>query len=319
MVWIGGRQRCYAFAGLSATALSIATPTAYGADFGVSFQWGHRSDDFYWNIADADGSPDVLSELTWNLGEVQELRVDAFLSHGNWILGLQAARGTVEEGRNQDSDYLGDGRTIEFSRSNNNSGGEISEMVASVGYQLTVSQPSDAAFIHFTPSLGYGRFRQYLTMTDGCQTIPPPADPSLPCTPFPNLQSSYDTQWDALTFGLDLLTGPKAGPFAVRLRVESFVKANYDAVADWNLKQNFQHPVSFSHAADGSGYRASVGLEYVLTGEVMLTATYMKMAWETEPGIDTTYFASGRVENTVLNEVVWDADSYLLGIGVRFR
>lgn len=285
---------------------------------GMTFEVGHRRDDFHWNIADSDGDPDVLSELTWNLDQMRELRLEGFLTHGKWKLDWHTARATVEEGSNQDSDYLGSGRTDEFIRSNNRGDGKIDDIGIRLGYQFDLDLPAAPGYLKMIPSLGYGRMRQYLVMTDGCQTIPNP-DPSVSCTPFPNLQSTYHTSWESMTIGFEVLLGLKASRLGIRWRSEAFVDADYDATANWNLRQALQHPVSFRQHAEGSGVRSSIGLEYVLAAPLVLTATYTTMAMETEQGVDTTYLRDGRAVSTFFNEAVWRSEVYMLGIGARFR
>ena len=84
---------------------------------------GYRKDDLDWNIAgDINGdNPNVLSELTWEDVESYQVKLQGAIVWPNRI----AMRGYVNygwifDGDNQDSDYLGDNRTFEFSRSNNN-------------------------------------------------------------------------------------------------------------------------------------------------------------------------------------------------------
>ncbi len=43
-------------------------------------------------------------------------------------------------------------------------------------------------------------------------------------------------------------------------------QAVYRATADWNLIQNFSHPVSFTHHADGFGVEGQMGVEYAIGG-----------------------------------------------------
>lgn len=298
--------------------IMIMASAAAGADGGVTFELGHRSDDFYWNIADSDGDPDVLSELAWTLDEMRELRVKGNVSLGNWQLAWHGARATVEEGTNQDSDYLGNGRTREFSRSNNTGGGAANDVGVRLGYRFVANVAAAPAFLTVTPSIGYSRMRQYLTMTDGCQTIPNP-NPLTSCTPFANLQSTYDTEWDTLAVGLEVSVGLKASPLSLHMRVERFADADYQATANWNLRQNLQHPISFTQHAEAVGSKGSVGLEYALSGPAVVTLTYAKMKMTTDPGTDTTFLSNGQVESTRLNEVHWTSDTILLGIGVRLH
>lgn len=320
-----GFGRCSGIHTVCFVALAMVTTcsTAF-ADGGVTFEVGHRRDDFRWNLADADGSPDVLSELTWNFEEMREVRIEGFLSRDNWLFAMHIAHASVEEGTNQDSDYAAEGRTQEFSRSNNRGGGNADDIGIQLGYQLDLSSAESPTFVQLIPSLGYNRLHQDLTMTEGCQTIAGGTRVGPPCAPFAGLQSTYDTQWNAATLGLELLTGPKGRSFALRMRYEALVNAQYEAVADWNLRSDFQHPVSYRHLADGTGYRVSLGLEFVVSGPLVLTATYARMGLTTDPGTDITYLddndpTTPASVTTTLNEAIWDTESYRLGIGARFH
>src|SRR5690349_6645454 len=87
---------------------------------------GYRRDDFTWSIAgdSAGGSPNVLSELT--LSKMPIYQVTAGIETvfpGQVVTQLGLGYGWVAGGRNRDSDYLGDNRTLEFSRSENGVGG----------------------------------------------------------------------------------------------------------------------------------------------------------------------------------------------------
>lgn len=318
-----GRRWGYRFTCFAALWMAMSADAAY-ADGGITFEIGRRSDDFRWNLAQIGGSPDVLSELTWNLNEMREARIEGFLSRGNWRFAMRFARATVEEGTNQDSDYNGNGRTEEFSRSNNRGGGNAEDLGIQLGYEIELNSVESPAFLQLTPTVGYNRLQQNLTMTEGCQTIASGILVGPPCAPFAGLQSTYDTGWNTASVGLELLAGPKAGFVALRLQYEAFLNAQYDAVADWNLRSDFQHPVSYRHMADGAGYRMSVGLEFAVAGPLVVTATYSRMSLTTDPGTDITYLndndpSTPETVTTTLNEAIWDTDSYLLGIGTRFR
>ena len=91
------------------------------------FSAAYRVDSLDWNIAsDPSGTltPNILSELTWSDLKIIDLKVE-FVNRGgdNSYARGYFAYGIIMEGDNQDSDYNGDNRTLEFSRSNNSSDG----------------------------------------------------------------------------------------------------------------------------------------------------------------------------------------------------
>lgn len=101
---------------------------------------GFRQDDFDWNIAGdiQGGSPNILSELTWpDLSMTQIKAKGRILLKDHLVLDGYAAYADIYSGKNQDSDFLGDNRTSEFSRSNNASDdGEAEDLSAGVGYRF---------------------------------------------------------------------------------------------------------------------------------------------------------------------------------------
>ena len=104
---------------------------------------GYRRDDLDWNIAgDINGNnPNVLSELTWDDVESYQVKLQGNFVWPN-IIALKgyANYGWIFDGDNQDSDYLGDNRTFEFSRSNNNTDDHyVWDASVAIGYPLRLS------------------------------------------------------------------------------------------------------------------------------------------------------------------------------------
>ena len=93
---------------------------------------GYRIDQLDWNIAgnNAGTNPNILSELTWKDLEIYQVQFKPSVTLGNshrggvrYHLRGMLGWGSIVDGSNQDSDYAGDNRTLEFSRSNNSAGG----------------------------------------------------------------------------------------------------------------------------------------------------------------------------------------------------
>lgn len=281
----------------------------------VTFNTGYRQDNLNWTIAgDINGSnPNILSELTWTDLDIFQMEIGLEAKFWrNFKLGGTLAYGFIFGGQNQDSDYLGDNRTLEFSRSNNSAdGGNTRDISVAFGYEFLFGS---GAF-GFTPLFGYSNHVQNLNITDGVQTIPP-------LGPFPGLDSSYDAEWAGPWAGLDLtfriLTkGQKAPDHEFKLGSEYHFNADYSAEADWNLRTDFQHPISFEHEADGSGLILEGSYKIIWLGGWSLDFNGKYQEWQTDPGIDTVFFSDGTVAVTRLNEVNWD--SYSLMIGFTFR
>lgn len=103
------------------------------------FKTGFREDELFWNKAGRGGQPNILSELSWDNLIILTANVGTILYFGNhWLGNVDLLFGQIKSGDNQDSDYLGDNRTREFSRSNNSTDdGDVLDISAHAGYRWT--------------------------------------------------------------------------------------------------------------------------------------------------------------------------------------
>ncbi len=277
---------------------------------------GYRVDNLDWTIAgDINGNnPNVLSELTWDDVESYQVKLQGSLVWPNFI----AVKGFADyawifDGDNQDSDYLGDNRTFEFSRSNNSTDdGFLWDASLAIGYPYRFGRPIIGTI---TPLLGYSYHEQNLNISNGNQTIPDQG-------PFPGLDSSYDTEWKGPWIGLDLrFKAREITTFAHRF--ETYVAyeyhwADYHAEADWNLRDDFAHPKSFEHDADGNGWKIGAGFNLWLHHNWALNFNYEYQDWSTDSGTDKVFFSDGSTAKTKLNEVNWSSYALSLGVSLRF-
>ena len=277
---------------------------------------GYRFDDFNWNIAsDITGSatPDILSELTWSDLKMTQIKAEGeivFLGH--FVLDGSGSYADIYDGDNQDSDYLGNDRTLEFSRSNNKSDdGESLGWSAGGGLRLPLgSEPMllGAEDIALTVLGGYAHNELNLIITDGFQTIPATGS-------FAGLHSSYWAEWEGPWAGVELKGSMKRLLGAFRFE---YHWANYNGSANWNLRADFQHPKSFEHEADGRGLVFNLSTSYKLTENFALDFQADIMDWKATGGIDRTFFSSGATSETRFNEVNWESLSFMLGSSYRF-
>lgn len=293
-------------------------------DFGVS--GGYRVDQLDWNIAgNIEGnSPDVLSELTWH-----DLKSNQVSARGKMIITnaqvsvagairVGGNYGEINSGENQDSDYNGDGRTREFLRST---------AIADSGAVWDGNLGGGVVFFNqartfaVTPMVGYSLHRQNLTMREGnlvlSEQANAPEDFTLPATgPFADLNSTYETRWHSGWLGLDLDYIPTPH-FDLHGAVELHA-GKYQADANWNLRGDFAHPVSFRHSSDqANGIVANIGMRAGVRN-VLLTLDVNYQRWRAKDGEDQTYAWNGASGITKLNEVNWEASSINAGMTVSF-
>lgn len=290
---------------------------------GITLDAGFRRDSLDWNIAGTNNSPNVLSELTWRdlnifqlKGELAGANVEGTYFRASFDYGW------VLSGENQDSDYAGDDRSLEFSRS-------INGVDGSTVWDASVGMGKEFFFGHkklhrLIPQAGFSYHSQNLRMTDGNQVLWNQdnallLDPDFlpqPLGPIPGLRSSYDATWSGPWIGVDTLWDLRESG-NVRLRLEAHW-AWYSAEANWNLRSDFDHPVSFEHEADGRGFLLDLAWHGApMRDRWVWGANLSFQRWTTDVGTDTTYLVDPcycYVEGP-LNEVNWS--SVTLGLSLR--
>jgi len=293
---------------MGATDASEANP--HHLELGVNMSY--RSDNVDWNIAnEATGTltPNVISELRWNNLKIRQSRLHLNLNLGKVLLRGSVAGGKIISGANEDSDYAGDNRSLEWSRSHNDAGvGKTGDFSAGIGYRLTPT----ATTVSFAPLIGYAWHGQQLHMRNGTQTVSKTTTlngtivTAQPLGPVPGLNSSYTTSWNGAWLGL-LIDWPQN-----RWRTQLSTRyewMNYRGEANWNLRADLQHPVSFLHLASGTGWRIAGKLEYAVTPKWRIGINGSFSRFSTRTGTDTFFAANGSTGETRLNEVNWHSIS----------
>jgi hypothetical protein len=272
---------------------------SFGADVGM------RTAHFDWSIAsDMSGhkTPDTLSELSYdNLsimdgGGMLALSVTEGRFEHTYI-ETQLRRGRIQDGNIRDSDYDGNDKTREYSRSYSDPAGSGTfEFDANIGRDFYVTDN-----VLFRPLIGYSYQTQNFLKQDGEQIVS-----TYGRTPkvgaFNGLASTYDTQWNALTLGAD--TQYHGERYVLGLRAQLLMSAYYGE-ADWNLRSDFAHPRSFAHWANGTGSQLTASYAYRLTKNWWLKADGYAQNLRTRDGVDTVFFNSGKTSSTKLNETQW--------------
>jgi len=274
-------------------------------DASLQISPGIRQDNLDWNIAAIDGSPNILSEVTWtDLTIIQLKGSGKLLVSDKFYVRGSLGYGEIIDGENQDSDYSGDNRTGEFSRSDNKTDdGSVFDASAGLGYQFRIKRFTIA------PMIGYSYHEQYLVITDGHQTIPDTGD-------FSGLDSKYDAQWYGPWTGVDLSL--EIIERLILSGVFEYHWADYRGVGDWNLRDDFEHPRSFEHDANGRGILVSAAINYAFTERWGMGLAVNYQDWTTDDGTDRTFFSDGTESSTRLNEVNWDSIAGELGVTFRF-
>ena len=278
---------------------------------------GWRWDDFNWNIAsDITGTatPNILSELTWSDLKMTQLAAERNIVLGNrFVFDGMFSYADIYKGDNQDSDYLGDDRKLEFSRSNNNSSdGEAMDWSVGGGLRFYLKTNEDLFAVDklsLTVLGGYSKHELNLIITEGFQTIPAWGAFG------PTLHTSYWAEWEGPWLGFEV-EGAKDKLFGT-FRF-AYHWADYYGSANWNLRPDFRHPKSFEHIADGMGLVFNLGASYHLTDDFTLDLRADIQQWEASKGIDRTFFSDGTSSDIRLNQVNWESKAFMLGSTYHF-
>jgi len=186
---------------------------------GGSLSLGYREDSLDWNIGGGSDGPNVLSELEWKNMDIFQLRGELSGSNDEDIYFRgQASYGWVWDGQNRDSDYAGNNRTLEFSRSGNSvDGSRVLDLSAGLGVMLYAG---DARRWRIIPMVGYSWHYQNLRMRNGnqqlsnlanLQVLDSDATRVTPLGPFPGLDSRYDAKWYGPWLGADIFLDLQTG------------------------------------------------------------------------------------------------------------
>lgn len=287
----------------------------------VRLSAGYRIDNLNWNIAgDLEGAnPNVLSELNWSSIKIYQLKLVGRTVIKDWVcLKGELDYGMVVSGDNQDSDYLGDDRTQEFSRSVNSvDGKDVWDGSIGGGPRFSFLD----ATVSLCPMLGYAIAEQDFNIVDGYQVLS--TLPDMPSTgPIEGLDSRYQTRWKGPWIGAELLLSMPVQKGPLRcvevLFTGEYHWIDYSAEANWNLRNDLQHPVSFSHDADGKGIMLGTTLRFQTNHHWGASLGMHMVDMATDAGLDRVYFSDGSIGETRLNEVNWRSFTVEAGLSYQF-
>jgi len=284
---------------------------------------GVRQDNFIWDTSGIVQFYDVVtvsSELEWEDLNIYEVGGKGRLVVGNstmpfaTCIRVRGAYGEIYDGEVRDSDYVSaDNSKYEFSRSiSDGDDGYTFTLNAGIGPQFSFwDGKMSVAFL-----VGYNYHEQNLRLKNGLQVIGDGYVVPEVGYYMPDLSSSYDATWEGAWVGVDA-----ALRLSPRLMLEASVEVqdvNYEAEANWNLRDDLAHPVSFEHDADGISVITSAALHYLLNDSWALSGNINYGYMVTDAGTHTAYGSDGSVTKIRLKEVEWDSIGATLGLRCIF-
>lgn len=296
---------------------SLATlhpSTALAGQLLFDMHAGHRNDRLQWGIADPVNGIDTLSELSWRSLRMAAAGADVrYRSSASLVLLARADYGYATSGSVQDSDYWQSGRQNEFSRSTGSAQGSQA-FGLSAGIGLPFGKEIGDWQVQLMPMLGLASQHQKLRFREGNQVYVYPGSQT-PLGPIDGLNTRYDARWNGVWGGLELALQNRKD-LTMRVRLEQHV-SDYSAKADWNLRTDFAHPVSFRQWASAQGRTITIEARYAYANAYILVQA-SHYAWETRRGRDEIYLANGETRYTPFNGASWDSSRLSLGIGFDF-
>lgn len=281
---------------------------------------GYRRDQLDWNLAgNLQGqNPNVAFEMTWEDLEIYQIKSQNRIQlDGPFSIDASVAFGLIQDGQSQESEFSMDNRQNEFLRSLSRSDdGYTLDLSLGLGYTLFLVKDADfweLDQIGLTLLGGYSGHVQSLTRTDGVQTID--TNDFYGLGSFAGLDSGYDTRWIGPWLGLELF-GKKDKYFS-NIRLD-YHWADYDAEGNYNLRNDLNHPKSYSHEAKGKGLVANVVLGMDLNSLWQLSLNTEWQNWSTGDGIDRLYYSDGSTQETVLNEVNYTSFAMMMAATYKF-
>jgi hypothetical protein len=274
-------------------ALAVGAPRPATAEWDTFARLGTGTEKLQWSIASQDGSPNVLSELSFRSATTVVGVLGMRYRTPSWSLGGEISYGGLTGGTVQDDDFARDNRQGLFSRSLSAIDGHyVFGLRASFDSALYRTEQGE---IWLTSGARY--HEQRFRMRNGNQIVPPTG------TFRGSLNSMFDARWYGTEIGLNTKARILDTPLWAHAVGTWLPFVVYDAKGWWNLRPDFQQDPSFTQRAFGWGWSLDLGLSYKMSEQIELGSGWRTLQFmATRSGTDTTYFSDGTVASTGLNE-----------------
>ncbi|SHF32777.1 hypothetical protein [Pedobacter caeni] len=267
-----------------------------------AFYGDDSSEDFKWSIAgNSNGqNPNVLSEVIWTKLKGLGMGLDVELNIWSHIYFKGSYhKAFIRSGSATDHDYAADDRTqVTYSAFLKSNEGHRLRYAATLAYAVRLHEMLDVI-----PYAGYANNSQSLSLKNFEEE-----------KGGRELNSTYQSKWNGPVVGLDM---ELARTRRINLNAGfSYQQLNYTGLADWNLIDAFNHPLSFKHIAKGFETQVLLRLNFSINSRCSIYLRGEHRYAETGNGIDQLFLADGRERESQFNGAVRKIKA--IGAGVVF-
>lgn len=270
-----------------------------------------------WNIGEIGGTPNIVSELNYHIKRLWVSRVHTRISitqarlRGLFV-DLSGQWGIIRQGQSIDRDWTQNDRQGLFSLSQSDTTGDNIHQ-ARIAMGITFAP---VFWFHLSPIAGYSVREQFIRVQNGMQIIAQ-SPQNKGAFPAP-LNSTYHSKWLGPDMGVELDFMPHGIRGQHFLFNARYHWTEYNATADWNLRPDFQHPVSFRHILNKShGISLSSSWIYPFTKHLSINTAVYYQYFTGRNGRDELFYANGTQASSSLNNVTWEFTQIMMGISYQ--
>lgn len=279
----------------------ISTTIAQSQKFTLSTGGTVDTNNMTWSIAgDSEGqSPNILSELNFiGISSLGLYLSGSYAPFNSLQIEGFYQRSHVFMGKGKDADYADDNRenpTFNLPFSSNKGNIKIFRLGAkSMFFQKQK--------VSFGGGIGYRSTLQIFHILSSEHA---------------DLRSTYRARWKGPEISVN---GEYEFSNVFSITTEFYyIFFRYDAEANWNLIEVFEHPLSFTHDANGQGMEFEISLRYKLFKDLVSLSLSSRLGrLHANRGIDVAYMKVGTQVSTQFNGSVYDYSGIRLGIIFTF-
>jgi hypothetical protein len=272
--------------------------------FELTISTGYHHENFRWSIAgNSQGKdPNIYSELIWKNLRGAESGIG--LKWNFWkalATRFNYSHAFILSGIVTDTDYQQDNRTYpSYFASFDSDRGSINNFCLSLSWEKIYLSRR----FSLSPLFGYSMVFQSLYLLDHAGKYDK------------NLRSTYKTFWNGLQIG-----GQAEVSLTDRIKIIpslQYHQLRYRAKGNWNLIEQFEHPVSYRHIANGYGIESSFKVNYALSSKWSLSAEAGYSYYKTGTGRDILYLSNGQESYTRFNGAIRKSSHFSGNINFHF-